>query len=470
MSEWKSTDKQVDAPGHYSSFFNPLKFRELVEKVDDVLQLINKRLPFDGIATCGHSGNIIGAALSYRMGIPLVVIRKACENSNTHHGLDVTGIRDGRVLLIDDLIETGATTRHMLDMLAKSKTPFGDPRNLQPVGILLTRGCWSWGRPTVSMERRRWAETINPKKGQDYPVLPVFNVNEIAQDEPRWPALCPDPENGPNQVAAREAEQLVTALDRANLGYVIEPKPEAAAGTEKVKQLLEGLNKIKYEWSINWTDVGLLADKKDEDVGLQVKDPQLLSRRSGDHVGGRGVGGGDNRDADDAANLARGADDVRDGAAGGDRRRVDDGGDSAPNPVSQVVIRQPALYTEAQRYLDALDQRARLQNRRTGCGVAGVSGLVGGVTVDDLVRLGNEARVVDVPVDADVGAQRERQLVELGQDGASGRREAIGTVSNVELQVEETPIISVGRDPKELEVPPRWFSFKMRNCRLSFTE
>ncbi len=201
MSQWKAHGTDLGpckVPGHYSDIFDPELFKKLVNETDAALQAINLRVPFDAVATCGLSGNLLGSVLSHQMGIPHIVIRKSCEIKATHHGYSVTGITKGRVLLIDDLIDTGGTIRHMIDRLTTSidKNWEGDviERELKVVGVLLTFQRFVEQRyaphkmeyyPDPEKEAKKWKQSVGTKLP-----LPVFCVRDVIEDR-AWPGLMP---------------------------------------------------------------------------------------------------------------------------------------------------------------------------------------------------------------------------------------------------------------------------------------
>lgn len=233
MSQWKAhgTDTgQHYAPGHYSEIFHHERFKSLVRDTDQALQIVNKRLPFDAIATCGLSGNLLGAALAYEMGIPHLVIRKACEDTKTHHGYAVTGISKGRVMLVDDLIDSGKTIAHMLLRLKKPEASWIH-RDLKPVGVMLTNSRFV-DRDAVGLgEREKWAQRVGKFDETGCRALPCFMARDVVNDT-CWPLLAPVPKE--EEVMAEELPPIVVKpvkvrapRDRkvASRGFTIDPLP-----------------------------------------------------------------------------------------------------------------------------------------------------------------------------------------------------------------------------------------------------
>jgi hypothetical protein len=87
--------------------------------VDRVVHVIQKKLPshFDAIAFRGLSGAIIAPAVAYRLGVPLLPIRKPeDENSHSDHVVE-WGDKHPSYIILDDFISQGKTLRAIMDLI-----------------------------------------------------------------------------------------------------------------------------------------------------------------------------------------------------------------------------------------------------------------------------------------------------------------------------------------------------------------
>jgi len=82
------------------------------------IKIINKKIGidnFDAFAYCGMSGAGIATILGYHFKKPLVMVRK---KDNSHSTLSVEGaISASRIVIIDDLIDSGRTILHIVNTL-----------------------------------------------------------------------------------------------------------------------------------------------------------------------------------------------------------------------------------------------------------------------------------------------------------------------------------------------------------------
>lgn len=231
--QWETPlDLKVTAPSHYRNCFShPADFQKLVVRVSEALFKLKEKLPFDAIATCGLSGNILGAAVSHHIGIPLVVVRKDKESSG--HGCKVTGILTGRVVVIDDLIDGGGTMNHLLSELKRTRDYWEGLKQIRgaltPVGILLYQSRFS----------SKWEE----KRMKKHDPLPVFYLDDIEHDM-SWPDIpatqldLPTPEPTPR-------------------GYKIEPPAVEArphAEDDALITLNEPLKMTEYRYTVTFVN------------------------------------------------------------------------------------------------------------------------------------------------------------------------------------------------------------------------
>jgi adenine/guanine phosphoribosyltransferase-like PRPP-binding protein len=101
-----------------SGLYNPDKFKPLLDKIGDKLQDIYRKTAFDAIAGCGFSGLPLLGALSYKLGIPYIAVRKEDEKA---HSTDTQGlIFSARFVIVDDLFETGQTIKRIINGVSKA--------------------------------------------------------------------------------------------------------------------------------------------------------------------------------------------------------------------------------------------------------------------------------------------------------------------------------------------------------------
>lgn len=134
---WPSSARLV-APSHTKRVFGPNDFRELVDLSAKKLAAIHKSFPFVALAGIGHSGVPLMAALSYKIGVPMIAVRR--KSNETQH--DYTGewngyYSGGPYLVVDDLISSGATLRRIISAIDKLKDSYSQPPSL--LGCLLYR-------------------------------------------------------------------------------------------------------------------------------------------------------------------------------------------------------------------------------------------------------------------------------------------------------------------------------------------
>lgn len=125
--ELPNDEKKAVCPTYTRALFNPGSFRDIVDWCASriaALQIIQKQaeqpspsasMPsgqrIRAVAGCGHSGLIVAAAVGYRLGIPVIAIRKDGETDRAHDSYDVNACLTGReqYAIIDDLVGTGRT-------------------------------------------------------------------------------------------------------------------------------------------------------------------------------------------------------------------------------------------------------------------------------------------------------------------------------------------------------------------------
>lgn len=114
----------------------PSRLKVTVKDVSRKVSFLQKKLKFEAIAFRGFSGASIAFPVSFKTGIPLLMVRKGTTDS---HGSMVEGDDDievSRYLILDDFISSGETiaaTIRTLDSERNKRNMF----NADCVGILL---------------------------------------------------------------------------------------------------------------------------------------------------------------------------------------------------------------------------------------------------------------------------------------------------------------------------------------------
>lgn len=93
---------------HLQPSLDPNRRRATVENMAMTLndQITNYGLTFDAIAVRGVSGLLLGTAIADKFNKNLIVVR---THQAGHSGNMVEGPKDGRYIIVDDLISTGKT-------------------------------------------------------------------------------------------------------------------------------------------------------------------------------------------------------------------------------------------------------------------------------------------------------------------------------------------------------------------------
>jgi hypothetical protein len=102
-------------PSYTRAVFDRDEFPHLVERFAG---FIAKHPAITALAACGNSGVPLAAALAYKLGLGLIVVRKPHEQL-THDGKPVTGYAGpGKFLVVDDCIDSGDTVRHIVQSIS----------------------------------------------------------------------------------------------------------------------------------------------------------------------------------------------------------------------------------------------------------------------------------------------------------------------------------------------------------------
>jgi hypothetical protein len=106
--------KKVTSPSHTRPVFNPESFLDVVDKAAEKIEKIRVLYPeIEALAACGNSGVLLVGALAARLKMPVLVVRKKKDTNNDDRL--VNGYIGAKgYLIIDDVIDSGATVRHII--------------------------------------------------------------------------------------------------------------------------------------------------------------------------------------------------------------------------------------------------------------------------------------------------------------------------------------------------------------------
>lgn len=146
----------ISVPSYYRKAFDPNTFQSTVKVlVEKVTEMVAKDPQIKAIAASGNSGVPVAAAAAFASGLALTVVRKKNEPL-THSATRVTGyIGPGKYIIVDDLISSGATMRHVvtsIDEFRSEEVPSG-AGYLEPAAIVLYSDFWRYEMPFKLTER-----------------------------------------------------------------------------------------------------------------------------------------------------------------------------------------------------------------------------------------------------------------------------------------------------------------------------
>lgn len=125
---------RVNCASHHRPLFGE-EFHELIDHAAACLKRLRRVIPFDALVGTGISGSVFGAALSYRLGSPLAIVRRAgesdrsCSDGGSHDTRDVVGYSMAdRYVFVDDLIDSGRTFRRVVKLLAQRSATYAPGR------------------------------------------------------------------------------------------------------------------------------------------------------------------------------------------------------------------------------------------------------------------------------------------------------------------------------------------------------
>lgn len=113
----------VSSPGYSRAIFDARAFSVVVDVTAEFLGELIKTKPFQAIAALGNSGVVLAGAVGYKLGIPLLIVRKNLENThdsrwcNGYFGCD-------HYVIVDDLISSGATVDNTINRIERQARHF----------------------------------------------------------------------------------------------------------------------------------------------------------------------------------------------------------------------------------------------------------------------------------------------------------------------------------------------------------
>lgn len=129
--------------GYGWSDCSPDKLQKLLIRAGKKVMELKEQLGFTAVVFCGSSGSALGFYLAGTYGLPIIYVKKMSEKA--HCSLEVTStacnIHITKYLIVDDLIDSGDTVRHMvwaIDRKVKNDNLFP----AKPVGIF----CYDWSQ------------------------------------------------------------------------------------------------------------------------------------------------------------------------------------------------------------------------------------------------------------------------------------------------------------------------------------
>ena len=95
----------------------PESLEKIIRRIKRIIK--KHKIKFDTIGFTGMSGSLVAPILAVRLKKKMLFVRK---NPNFSHGEKIEGYLGGRVLVIDDFIETGKTIKRILNALEEVHT------------------------------------------------------------------------------------------------------------------------------------------------------------------------------------------------------------------------------------------------------------------------------------------------------------------------------------------------------------
>lgn len=90
----------------------------VTEKVKSLVRCRKKTEKPDTIAVIGASGLLVGTVVAYKLNMDLLVVRKKDDVCHSSH--KVEGMLGGRYIVIDDIVESGATVAYVVTQIKQA--------------------------------------------------------------------------------------------------------------------------------------------------------------------------------------------------------------------------------------------------------------------------------------------------------------------------------------------------------------
>lgn len=107
---------------HLSSILKPGEIVHTANHIIDRLYEVDEK--FNAIAVCGSSGLLLAGHVAVCMRKNIILVRKI--NEERHSKLEVEGPMDDTYIILDDLICTGKTVRHIVDSIHDFLCPYSE--------------------------------------------------------------------------------------------------------------------------------------------------------------------------------------------------------------------------------------------------------------------------------------------------------------------------------------------------------
>jgi adenine/guanine phosphoribosyltransferase-like PRPP-binding protein len=157
----------VDTSAHMKKLLDPSKRQNTLQWLVDILKPYVDE--FDAIAVSGASGMLL-ASVADLLHKNIILVRK--QRDDSHSIQSVEGPRDGRYIILDDIVDSGATVQRMYDeILAFNKHAtcvgivmyYWNQQRLEPVKRDELPG-WSNGNYSDYLMRNEQGIVINDSK------------------------------------------------------------------------------------------------------------------------------------------------------------------------------------------------------------------------------------------------------------------------------------------------------------------
>lgn len=104
-------------PGYNYEVYDSDKFDSVIDRIIKDLVTTFEPGEFNTIIGCGLSGSLVVPEVARRLDVFWAIVRKPGEHS--HHSRHIAGKIGTKWIFLDDLIETGATLDHTIEVVEK---------------------------------------------------------------------------------------------------------------------------------------------------------------------------------------------------------------------------------------------------------------------------------------------------------------------------------------------------------------